>query len=89
VELDKKEDTQELEQMITNLKVQIEEDKRIEETLKQQLESAAGKVRQKNHGRKNTEKKSRQKKCDRKIAATTWLGSIYERYDTSCLRYVL
>jgi hypothetical protein len=36
--LDKKEDTQELEQMITNLKVQIEEDKRIEETLKEQLE---------------------------------------------------
>jgi hypothetical protein len=37
-ELDKKEDTQKLEQMITNLKVQIEEDKRIEETLKEQLE---------------------------------------------------
>jgi hypothetical protein len=37
-ELDKKEDTQELEKMITNLKVQIEEDKRIEETLKEQLE---------------------------------------------------
>jgi hypothetical protein len=37
-ELDKKEDTQELEQMITNLKVQIEEDKRIEEALKEQLE---------------------------------------------------
>jgi predicted RNase H-like nuclease (RuvC/YqgF family) len=36
--LDKKEDTQELEQMITNLKVQIEEDKRIEEALKEQLE---------------------------------------------------
>jgi hypothetical protein len=34
-ELDKKEDTQELEQMITNLKVQIEEDKRIEEALKE------------------------------------------------------
>jgi hypothetical protein len=34
-ELEKKEDTQELEQMITNLKVQIEEDKRIEETLKE------------------------------------------------------
>ena len=33
-ELDKKEDTQELEQMITKLKVQIEEDKRIEEELK-------------------------------------------------------
>jgi hypothetical protein len=38
VELDKKEDTQELEQMITNLKVQIEEDKRIKEALKEQLE---------------------------------------------------
>jgi predicted RNase H-like nuclease (RuvC/YqgF family) len=38
VELDKKEDTQELEQMITNLKVQIEEDKRVEEALKEQLE---------------------------------------------------
>jgi hypothetical protein len=38
VELDKREDTQELEQMITNLKVQIEEYKRIEETLKEQLE---------------------------------------------------
>jgi hypothetical protein len=38
VELDKKEDTRELEQMITNLKVQIEEDKRIEEALKEQLE---------------------------------------------------
>ena len=37
-ELDKKEDTQELEQMITNLKVKIEEDKRIEEALKEQLE---------------------------------------------------
>jgi chromosome segregation ATPase len=37
-ELDKKEDTQELEQKITNLKVQIEEDKIIEETLKEQLE---------------------------------------------------
>jgi hypothetical protein len=37
-ELDKKEDTQELEQMITNLKVQIEEDKIIEEELKEQLE---------------------------------------------------
>jgi hypothetical protein len=36
-ELDKKEDTQKLEQMITNLKVQIEEDKRIE-VLKEQLE---------------------------------------------------
>jgi hypothetical protein len=36
--LDKKEDTHELEQMITNLKVQIEEDKRIEEALKEQLE---------------------------------------------------
>jgi hypothetical protein len=33
-ELDKKEDTQELEQIITNLKVQIEQDKRIEEALK-------------------------------------------------------
>jgi hypothetical protein len=36
--LDKKEDTQGLEQMITNLKVQIEEDKIIEDTLKEQLE---------------------------------------------------
>jgi hypothetical protein len=36
--LDKKEDTQKLEQMITNLKVQIEEDKIIEDTLKEQLE---------------------------------------------------
>jgi hypothetical protein len=35
-ELDKKKDTQELEQMITKLKVQIEEDKRIEEALKEQ-----------------------------------------------------
>jgi hypothetical protein len=34
-ELDKKKDTKELEQMITKLKVQIEEDKRIEETLKE------------------------------------------------------
>jgi hypothetical protein len=34
VELDKKKDTQELEQMITKLKVQIEEDKIIEEALK-------------------------------------------------------
>jgi hypothetical protein len=33
-ELDKKNDTRELEQMITRLKVQIEEDKRIEEALK-------------------------------------------------------
>jgi hypothetical protein len=37
-ELDKKKDTQELEQMITKLKVQIEEDKRIEEEIKEQLE---------------------------------------------------
>jgi hypothetical protein len=37
-ELNKKEDTHELEQMITNLKVQIEEDKRFEESLKEQLE---------------------------------------------------
>jgi hypothetical protein len=37
-ELDKKEDTQELEQMIKNLKVQIKEDKRIEEALKEQLD---------------------------------------------------
>ena len=34
-ELDKKKDTQELEKMITKLKVQIEEDKRIEEALKE------------------------------------------------------
>jgi hypothetical protein len=38
VELDKKEDTQELEQMIKKFKVQIEEDKRMEESLKEQLE---------------------------------------------------
>jgi hypothetical protein len=37
-ELDKKEDTQELEQMIMKLKVQIEEDKRIEAGLKELLE---------------------------------------------------
>jgi hypothetical protein len=37
-ELDNKKDTRELEQMITRLKVQIEEDKRIEEALKEQLE---------------------------------------------------
>jgi hypothetical protein len=37
-ELDKKKDTLELEQLITRLKVQIEEDKRIEEALKEQLE---------------------------------------------------
>jgi hypothetical protein len=33
-ELDKKKNTQELEQMITKFKVQIEQDKRIEEALK-------------------------------------------------------
>jgi hypothetical protein len=33
-ELDNKEDTQELEQMITNLNVQIKEYKRVEEALK-------------------------------------------------------
>jgi hypothetical protein len=38
VELDKKKDTRELEQMITKLKVQIEQDKIIEEALKEQLE---------------------------------------------------
>jgi hypothetical protein len=38
VELDKRNDTRELEQMITILKVQIEQDKRIEEELKEQLE---------------------------------------------------
>jgi hypothetical protein len=37
-ELDKKKDTRELEQMITKLKVQIEEDKIIEEALKENLE---------------------------------------------------
>jgi hypothetical protein len=37
-ELDKKNDTRELEQMITRLKVQIEEDKIIEEALKEQIE---------------------------------------------------
>jgi hypothetical protein len=37
-ELDKKKGTRELEQMITKLKVQIEEDKIIEEALKEQLE---------------------------------------------------
>jgi hypothetical protein len=37
-QLDKKKDTRELEQMITRLKVQIEEDQRIEEALKEQLE---------------------------------------------------
>jgi hypothetical protein len=37
-ELDKKKGTRELEQMITKLKVQIEEDKRIEEALKEKLE---------------------------------------------------
>jgi hypothetical protein len=37
-EPDKKKDTRELEQMITKLKVQIEEDKIIEEALKEQLE---------------------------------------------------
>ena len=36
--LDKKKDTRELEQMIMSLKVQIEEGKRIEEALKEQLE---------------------------------------------------
>jgi hypothetical protein len=37
-ELDKKKETRELKQMITRLKVQIEEDKIIEEALKEQLE---------------------------------------------------
>jgi hypothetical protein len=37
-ELEKKKDTRELEQMITKLKVQIEEDKRIEEALKENIE---------------------------------------------------
>jgi predicted RNase H-like nuclease (RuvC/YqgF family) len=37
-ELDKKQDTRELKQMITRLKVQIEEYKRIEEALKEKLE---------------------------------------------------
>jgi hypothetical protein len=37
-ELDKKKDTRELEQIITKLKVQIEQDKRIEEALKKKLE---------------------------------------------------
>jgi hypothetical protein len=41
-ELDKKKDTQELEQMITKLKVKIEEDKRIQEELKEQLEGKDG-----------------------------------------------
>jgi hypothetical protein len=42
VELNKKKDTQELEQMITKLKVQIEEDKTIEEALKENLEGKDG-----------------------------------------------
>jgi hypothetical protein len=37
-ELDKKKYTRELEQMITKLKVPIEEDKRIDEALKEKLE---------------------------------------------------
>jgi chromosome segregation ATPase len=37
-ELDKKKGTRELEQMITRLKVQIKENKRIEEAFKEQLE---------------------------------------------------
>jgi hypothetical protein len=41
-ELDKKKDTQELEQMITKLKVKIEEDKRIQEEIKEQLEGKDG-----------------------------------------------
>jgi hypothetical protein len=40
--LDKKEDTHELEQIITNLKVQIEEYKIIEESLKEQQEGRDG-----------------------------------------------
>jgi predicted outer membrane protein len=38
VELDKKKNSRELEKMIKKLKVQIEEDKIIEEALKEQLE---------------------------------------------------
>ena len=38
-ELNKRKDTRELEKMITKLKVQIEEDTRIEEALKEQLET--------------------------------------------------
>ena len=41
-ELDKKKDTQELEQMITKLKVKIEEDKIIQEEIKEQLEGKDG-----------------------------------------------
>jgi hypothetical protein len=40
--LDKKKGTQEIKKMITKLKVQIEEDKRIEEALKEQLEGKDG-----------------------------------------------
>jgi hypothetical protein len=50
---------------------------------------AAEKVRQKNRGRKSAAEKLRQKKRSRKITVATWLGSIYERFGTSCSRYVL
>jgi len=50
---------------------------------------AAEKVRKKNHNKKIMVEKSRQKKWSRKIAVATWFGSIYERYGTYCLRYVL
>jgi hypothetical protein len=45
----------------------------------------AGKVWQEKCGRKKCGRKNATKKCGRKIAATVWLGSIYERYGTSCL----
>jgi hypothetical protein len=51
--------------------------------------SAAQKLQQKNHGKKGVAEKSQKKTCGIKIAAATWLGSVYERYEKSCLRYVL
>jgi hypothetical protein len=50
--------------------------------------SVAEKSWQKNCSRKSAVEKLRQKTCGKKTT-TTWLGSIYERYGTSCLMYVL
>jgi hypothetical protein len=70
-ELDKKKDTQELEQMITKLKVQIEEDKRIEEALKEQLEGKDGIIGNLEAEIVTLRKDIQKKKC--RIAQKFWM----------------
>jgi hypothetical protein len=49
----------------------------------------AEKSRQKNHGKKCKKITAAKPSQQNRTTTTTWLESIYERYGTSCLRYVL